>query len=260
MYPINDNFTPEVARRLVDLYGKAKIITATNMFAHIDDLYSFMAGIVYLLKDDGVFVIEVHHALSIIKDMEYDSIYHEHMSYYTINPLWHLAENFGMYVSKAEKIPIHGGSLRIYFKKGNEKSWGLKIALEETEAGLHDVGAYDVFCLRAEKSRIKLHDLLKTLTDQGYTISGYGCPAKANTIINSASLGEYIDYMIDTTPAKQGKYTPNSHIPIYPTQYFYDHPTDYAILFPWNYAKEILEKEKDYKGKFIHPLTGEIIS
>jgi len=259
-------FTPETARKIVDLEGKVDLVLATNVFAHIDDLYTFMAGVKFMIKDTGVFVIEVPHALSLVKDLEYDTIYHEHMSYWSIRPLQMLANNCGFRVISLEKIPTHGGSLRVYLKK--EDGWIFpkaltKIYTEEYLVGMYDKDELVKFGANVKKSLMDLEILVEDLFIKGNKIVGYGCPAKANTILNSIPhIAKFIEYMTDTTPEKQGKYTPGTHIPIKSPEEFYKNPPDYAILFPWNYGKEIIEKEKkflDTGGKFIMPLTSSIV-
>jgi len=259
-------FSPSVARSIVNTFGKVDVITATNVFAHIDDLYSFMAGVKFMIKDTGVFVIEVPHALSLVKGLEYDTIYHEHMSYWSIRPLQMLANNCGFRVISLERIPTHGGSLRVYLKK--EDGWIFpkvltKIYTEEYLSGMYDKDELVKFGVNVKKSLMDLEILVEDLFIKGNKIVGYGCPAKANTILNSIPhIAKFIEYITDTTPEKQGKNTPGTHIKIIAPDEFYKNPPDYAILFPWNYGKEIIEKEKEFLdsgGKFIIPLTCSII-
>lgn len=248
-----DFFDTETARGIVDKHGKAKVITATNVFAHVDNLYEFMAGVKLLLEENGVFVIEVHNALNLIKNLEWDSIYHEHLCYFTLRPLVILGSNFGLTITKVEEIPVHGGSLRVYFRNklpGNYYS----VVFKELGERMYDLSTYKEFGKKVKENQTKLSKLLKKLTEQGKTIVGYGTPAKSSTLINSSRIEKYIDYMTDTTPAKIGKFTPGSHIEIFDNKDFLNDNPDYAILFAWNFRKEILEKEKDFKGKFIIPI------
>ena len=251
----NKFFTPEVARDIVDNFGRVDIVTATNMMAHVDDLYTVMSGIRYLLKPYGIFVLENHYAHSVFFKGQYDSIYHEHMSYFSQFPLDTLAKAFGMGVTNMEYTPAHGGSIRVYFTDTEfTNHYTLYTSLFQN---VKDYSALVMCGKKMLESGQRLKKLLKKLKSKGKTIVGYGCPAKANTIINSFDIGEELDFMIDTTPSKQGKYTPGSHVPIFHPDIFKETKVDYAVMFPWNYKEEILRKEKEWLrsgGKFIIPI------
>jgi hypothetical protein len=253
-------FTSQTAMSIRNLYGKAKIITASNVFAHIDNLYDAMAGVRMLLEDDGVFIVEVHHFLSMFKNFDFDQIYHEHLSYFTINPLMLIGHKFGLCAFRVDKIPIHGGSLRIYFKEKNfplgSSPWD--IASEEFFAYANDLNALMQWSKNVENVKKGLTTLVYDLHDKGKKIAGYGAPAKGNTLLNYCKLGpEVIDYITDATPAKQGKFSPGMHIPIVSKERFHSDPPDYALLLAWNYKDEILREEEDFiktGGKFIVPI------
>ncbi len=252
-----DFFDTECARGIVEKHGKAKIITACNVFAHVDNLYEFMAAVKLLLKPDGIFIIEVHHAYNFIKNLEWDVTYHEHLSYFTLGPLNCLASFFNLNIFRVEEIPTQGGSLRLYL--GNTANVGTGyhyVEHKEHIAGLYESKTYEDYQQKVDENVRQLWDLLYTLDVIGEKVFGYGTPAKSSTLIYYAEIEPYIKYMIDTTPAKQGKYTPGSHIPIYTPEkgkVCYG----YAIMFPYNYKEEILAKEKEFLkkgGKFIIPI------
>jgi hypothetical protein len=251
-------FNTETARSVVDMHGKAKIITAANVFAHLDNLFDFMAGIRRLLQPNGVFIIEVHHALNLIQKLEWDVVYHEHLCYYTLSPLNILGSYFGLSIIKVEEIPTQGGSLRIYFGNVSKGTEGFRqVISKEYEAKLYQPETFLNFGQRVNENNQNMLALLAKLKREGKTIVGYGCPAKASTMTNALDLGKYLEYILDTTPAKQGKYTPGQHIPIVSPDRFHEAYPDYAIMFSWNYKTEILAKEQDFLkkgGKFIIPI------
>ena len=248
-------FNCACARKIVDKIGKAKIITACNVFAHLDNLYEFMAAIKLLLAYDGIFIIEVHHAYNLIKNLEFDVVYHEHLSYFTLGPLNVLACMFNFNIFKVEEIPTQGGSLRLYLGRAADSGTGFReVKNKELLSGMYEVSTYEDYQSKIDENIHNLWNLLFCLDFDSEKIIGYGCPAKSSTLINYSGIGEFIDYIIDTTPAKQGKFTPGSHIPISPPKI--TGPL-YAIMFPYNYKEEILEKSKDFLeegGKFIIPV------
>ena len=201
-------FNSNLAQDILNWWGKAKVITATNVFAHIDNLYDVMAGVKILLEDDGVFVIEVQHFLDMFKNTEFDQIYHEHLSYFTVMPLLFLADKCGFVETKIEKIPIHGGSLRVYLEHHHpvDNSVFAETYLEEIKAGLYDEQPYIEWEDKIKHTKKELVETLTVLKKLGKRIVGYGAPAKGNTLLNYCEIGpKFLDYLIDTTPAKQGK-------------------------------------------------------
>lgn len=251
-------FSSHLARQIVDEVGKAKVITATNVFAHLDNLYDFMAGVKFLLQPDGVFIIEVHHALNLIQNVEWTNIYHEHLTYWSLAPLNILASKFGLNILRVEEIPSQGGSIRVTF--GNVALMGKwsgynEVIQKEYKAKLYQPRTYKAFKKKVETNVWELRGLLARLKEDGMIIFGYGCPAKTATLTNYANIGtETLTFITDTTPAKQGKFTPGKHIPIIADKE--QLCVDYGLIFPWNYTDEILAKEKEFLekgGKFIVP-------
>jgi len=262
---INTFFNKKTAEKVFQEYGPADIITATNVFAHIDDLHGIIEGITCLLAERGTFIIEVPYLYHLIERLEFDTIYHEHLSYFSLHPLVYLFRKHGLTVVDVREIGSHGGSIRVFIRKQGLPTENVKkmLQFEKTEK-LDDPLTYEKFGIDVAKLKRKLRSLLKKLKKDGCRITAYGATAKGNTLLNYCKIGtEYLDYISDTTPLKQGKYSPGMHIPIVPEEVFHESPPDYALLLAWNYAEEILRKESSYRkngGKFIHPIpTPEIV-
>ena len=258
---LNDFFSEEVAHKVCAERGQAKVILATNVFAHVHDLEDFLRGISCLLADDGIFVIEVPYLIDMLSNIEFDTIYHEHLSYFAVRPLVTLFSRFSIGIVEIERICVHGGSIRIYVQKSADSlsSSSVNELLKlEREAKLDSLDTYRKFAEGAAQVRKDLLSLLKALKAQGARIAGYGAAAKGNTLLNYCKIGtDILDYITDTTPFKQGRYTPGMHIPVLPESRFHQAPPDYALLLAWNYADEILRKEERYRqegGKFIVPI------
>lgn len=253
-------FTSSLAKKIVNEFGNAKIILANNVIAHIDNLKDIFDGIKILLADDGTFIFEVHWVGNLIGDGGFDQIYHEHLSYFSLHALKKAADLWGMRLVDVRKIPIHGESLRVYLKKkGKESRAVTRFLKKENERGLSGEAAYYAFADKVRQNRKDLVSLLKNLKKQNKTIAGYGAPAKGNTLLNYCAIDyKILDYIIDTTPLKQGLYTPGSHIIVLPPDILKKRPPDYLLLLAWNYADKIIEKEKWYReqgGEFIIPVS-----
>jgi hypothetical protein len=258
---INAFFNEDVARQIRREKGPAKVIVGTNVFAHVHDLNQFLTAVLRLLAEDGVFVVEVPYLVDMLDKLEFDTIYHEHLSYFGLKPLMVLFEKFGMHVADVSRLKVHGGSIRVYVQKsvGSAPSNAVsELTTLEVAKGLGAVGTYHQFVQLVLALKGELVTLLSQLKAQGSRIVGYGAPAKGNTLLNFCKIGtDILDYAIDTTPFKHGRYTPGMHIPVFPeTRFRLDQP-DYALLLAWNYADDILRKEGAYRergGKFIVPI------
>lgn len=255
-------FNKETAEKVLKEYGKAKVITATNVFAHVRDLDSFMKGLLVLLKDKGVFIEESHYLLNLIKDMEYDSIYAEHLRYYSLKPLIYLFEKYGLQVFDAEKISTHGGSLRVYacrkgyFKVSENVS---RILKEEESFGLYSIDLYKKFSKKVEENAKKLKQFLLKLKSEGNSIVGIGAPAKGNTLLNYMKIGpETLNYLAEKKNLKVGKYSPGMHIEVVEESKMFEENPDYGLLLSWNLKNIIVPKirEKGFKGKVIVPVPS----
>ena len=254
-----DFFGESVAQELVRKHGKAKVIFANNVIAHIDDLDDVFKGVQTLLSDDGAFVAEVHWVYNLIGDGGFDQIYHEHLSYFSLHSYRRLAERFGLIVADVEVVPIHGESLRLYLqKKGKPSARVVKLLAREKKAGLHSIRGYRHFAPKVQKNRKELRKLLDTLKKKGATIAGYGASAKGNTLLNYMGISKkHLNYITDTLPSKQGTFTPGAHIPVVPPSELFAHRPEYLLLLAWNYAPNIMHKERALRAqgtKFIIPV------
>ena len=257
---VNDFFGESVARRVCSERGHPRAILATNVLAHVADLEGFLRGVNHLLADDGVFVIEVPYLVDMLSRVEFDTIYHEHLRYFAVRPLIALFNKFGMSIVDVERVSVHGGSLRVYGQKFIQSlpSSVTDLLNLETEAKVNSLETYQKFDKDVRRLKKDLLALLKTLKSKGAKIAGYGAPAKGNILLNYCKIGtDILDYITDTTPFKQGCYTPGMHLPVFPESHFHEFPPDYALLLAWNYAGSILQKESEYRrkgGKFILPI------
>ena len=256
----DDFFDESLARRICSDKGQPRAILATNVLAHVADLEGFLRGVNHLLADDGVFVIEVPYLVDMLNRVEFDTIYHEHLRYFAVRPLIALFSKFGMSIVAVERVSVHGGSLRVYGQKfiPSLPSSVTELLSLETEAKIDSLETYQKFAEDVRRLKEDLVSLLKALKKQGAKIAGYGAPAKGNILLNYCKIGtDILDYVTDTTPFKQGRYTPGMHIPVFPENHFHEFPPDYALLLAWNYADKILQKEEGYRqagGKFIVPI------
>ena len=255
-------WNPELAKELKEKKGEAKVIIAINVFAHINDLHSMVEGVKIMLADNGYFIIESPHLMSLIEKTEFDTIYHEHLSYLSVKPLQELMKEHDLRIAKVKKVSIHGGSIRMYIEKKETKETSdgstQKIIEEEKQMGLHNYESYVDFGNKVEKIKTDLNSLLKKLKNDGKTIAAFGASAKGNTLLNYSNIGkELVDFIVDDTPEKQNKLYPGVHIPIVSRNKLMEKKPDYLLLLAWNFAKEMMEKTNDYKeqgGKYIIPI------
>lgn len=260
---LSEFFTVDTAKKIVEKYGKAKIISANNVFAHIDDLDEIVQGVKELLTEGGVFVSESHYLLDLIEHMEFDTVHHEHLCYYSVKPLMHLFERFDMEVFDVQRVKNHGGSIRVFARKKTgapiKSSVKELFALEE-KAGLHSLARFNDFQKNAEAIRDKLVALVRGLRKEGKTITAYGLPIKGNTLLNYCGFtADDLKYATDTTPSKIGYLAPGSHIPVVSPDILKTETPDYILLLAWNYRDFILEKEKELRArgtKFIIPIPN----
>lgn len=259
---INEFFNSSTARRLRGSYGPAKIVIGNNVLAHVDEPQDFLRGCKELLDENGRVVIEVPYVGDLLERLEYDTIYHEHLSYFSVSALMNLCSRAGLSIVDIEHLPVHGGSLRIYaglqerFK--NQCDEVLRWESEEQRAGLTDFASYERFSAKVEGSRRTLLDLLESLKEQGKQIAGYGAPAKGNTLLNYCGIGQsLIPYTVDKNPLKIGLYTPGTHIPVLPVSTLLERQPDYVLILAWNFAEEICRQQGEYRargGQFIIPV------
>ena len=259
---INDFFTEKISSNILKERGRAGAITGTNVFAHIHDLDDVMRGVNLLLDDDGVFIIESPYLVSLVENLEFDTIYHEHLSYLAIRPLSMFFGRFGMEIFDVERTAIHGGSIRVFVKKKKGK-WQVSTAAKELIAlekkmGLDAPETYDRFAARVANLRENLVGMMKRLKAENKRIVGNGAPAKGNTLLNYCKIGtDLIDYIVEINPIKQGLYTPGMHIPVLPLEKIDVDKPDYMLILPWNLKDDIMNQEqriRKWNGKFIIPI------
>ena len=251
----------DAAKKVVQRLGKLDVITATNVFAHVDDLHGFLEAVYAALDDEGILVIEFPYMRNLIKYNEFDTIYHEHLSYFLIKPLLTLFHQQGMKLMNLAEFDIHGGSVRVFVSKEsnkkipvNEKAIQHFLELEQKE-GLHTLAPYVNLQKNAQKIREALRERLRELRALGKKIAAYGASAKGNTFINYCRLDlNDIGFIIDDTPHKQGKLYAGTHIPVVPQAWLRQEKPDYVLILAWNFASEIISKSPEYQtqgGKYI---------
>jgi len=257
-------FTPDQALRIREKHGRAAIITANNVFAHIDDLTGVAAGVRELLDDNGVFSFEVSYLADVVDNTLFDMTYHEHLAYHSVKPLRRFFTANGMEMIEALRTDSHGGSLRgiARLKNGGHPagaSVGEMIALEE-EKKLDRVETLVDFGDKIEEKKRELGSLLRRLKSDGKTIAGFGAPAKATTLMYHFGLGpDIIDFIVDDSPLKQGLFSPGFHIPVLPSAAIYERKPDYLLILAWNFAEPIISKHQSFSregGRFIIPLPA----
>lgn len=245
--------------------GKAQIITATNVFAHVHDVNSFVANAKKSLSKDGMLIFEFHYAGELIDKTEFDTIYHEHLSYFLLRPLIYLFKKHKMRVFDIKLSPVHGGALRVYVVNENnaiESKPSVKQLLESEKKGKFDnLDTYFKFRDNVEKIKNDFVELMRKLKENGKLVAGFGAAAKGNTLLNYCEIDKnFIKFIIDETPEKQGLLYAGTKIPVYGIDTIAKMPPDYIVIFPWNFSKEIINKVdqikefKENKGKYIIPI------
>ena len=254
-------FDLETAEKILLQKGSAKIITGTNVFAHIDNLHSFMYAVQKLLTDDGIFIFEAPYLGNLIRLLEYDTIYHEHLSYLSLKPIQLLAKKLGMEVIDVQERDIHGGSFRVFISKSGNYSKNQRVTQFEEKEGslaLADISSLKGFSQKVSLNKSTLLNLLIELKQSGKKIAAVSTPAKGMTLLNYCKIGpEILDFATEKSFLKIGKYTPGMHIPIKPDSALVTEKVDYALLLAWNFADEIIDNLKEYRekgGKFIIPI------
>jgi len=259
---VNDFFSENIAKKIIKDNGKAEAVTATNVAAHFNDLDSLLKGVSYLLKDDGVFVIEVPYLVDLLENVEFDTIYHEHLSYFAVRPLKIFFKEHDFKIINVERVKIHGGTIRVFVSKKKSRydineNVDQLISLE-IKKGLNEVTVYRKFAERVEKLKENLVSLLQKLKSKNKKVIGYGAAAKGNTLLNYYHIGpELIEFIADLSPMKQNKFTPGTHIPVYSPERIYEIKPDYMLILAWNFADEIMKQQSRFKemgGEFIIPV------
>ena len=256
---IIDYFNKKISSKIVKKYGKAKVITATNVFAHIDNINSIVKSILKTLKTDGVFISESHYLLPLIQTVQYDTIYHEHLRYYSLESLNFLLKKHNLEIIDTKEIPTHGGSIRVYAaRKGIYKiSKNVKNQFKKEKRYLNKK-SFTKFKKNVVTSKVNLFNIIKRIKDKNKTIFGVGAPSRASTLINYLGLDQdIIDCVLEINGSyKIGNYIPGTKIPILNENILSKKKPHYLILFSWHIKNELKRnlKRKGFKGKFIIPL------
>lgn len=253
-------FSKKLVKKILDDYGKVSVITGTNVFAHINDLDDFMITADSLLVEDGIIVIEAPYLLRLIENLEYDTIYHEHLSYLSVKPMIEFCKKFGFEVFDTEEQTIHGGTLRYFIGRKDKRKVSQNVSNYlkiEDEQEIYSEKKLQDFARSVKDHRKALLQLLHELKTNGKKIVAISAPAKGNTLLNYCKIdSEILDYVTERNPLKVGKFTPGMHIPVYSDEKLEDQP-DYALILAWNFADEIIQNNSKYSekgGKFIIPI------
>jgi SAM-dependent methyltransferase len=254
-----DFFTVDLAARLAEQGLAADVLHANNVLAHVADTNGFVEGIARVLNPTGMAVLEFPYVRDLIDHCEFDTIYHQHLCYFSVTAVDKLFRRHGLFLNDVRRIPIHGGSLRLYVERVEDVQPSVTSLIdEERQLGLTSVDYYRDFAARVEGLRQSLSALLKDLKARGKRIAGYGAPAKGCTLLNYFGIDtDVMPYTVDKNRFKQGRYMPGTHQPIFAPKRLLEDRPDYALLLPWNFADEIIAQQADYLaqgGHFIVPI------
>lgn len=259
---MNAFFDETAAREIVDRYGHAKVILANNVVGHIDDLQTFIRLVAGTLSPLGTFIFEVPYLVDLLEKTEFDTIYHEHVSYFALRPVEKMLSIGGLRITDVRHFDVHGGTIRVYAKPAAEAKHVSPAVAEmiqnEVRVGLNTMAPYEAFGRRVQELRRELLAMLAFARAKNLRVAGYGAPAKGNTLLNFCGIGpDILEYIQDSTPVKQGLLTPGMRIPVVEPATFREKPPDIALLLAWNFEREILAKEQKFReagGKFLVPI------
>jgi len=257
---ITEFFGERLADQLAAEGRQADLVLGNNVLAHVPDIMDFVAGLKKMVRPSGVVTMEFPHLMQLLENNQFDTIYHEHFSYLSLYTVRQIFEANGLSLFDVEEIPTHGGSLRIFAKRSDNKDHAVsgrvqEVLEKEDRAGLRDISTYKNFQDRAESIKLELLEFLIQAKRKNKTVVAYGAAAKGNTLLNFCGIkNDLIAFVADANPAKQGKYLPASHIPVMREEDLKQSKPDYVVIFPWNIKEEItsqLDYIRDWKGKFI---------
>lgn len=249
-----DYFTQESARKLLRKFGKMNVVSGSNVFAHVDNIHEILKAVKILLKRGGVFIIEVHYLYDLLKDFQYDTLYHEHLSYYSVSSLNNIFRLEQLKIVDVQHLPMHGGAIRVVSAFENSdikiKPSVSRFIKNEKIYKLNKLETYMNFKKQCNNHRKKLVKLLKNIKASKKTIVGYGAPGRGTTLLNYCNINNNIlDYIVDSSPLRIGKYMPGVHIPIYYVNKSRKNPPNFFLVLAWNYIKSILKQEDKLKKK-----------
>jgi len=260
---ITEFFGEKLARELVEEGNQADLLLGNNVLAQVPDINDFIAGMKLLLKQHGVITMEFPHLMQLMKENQFDTIYHEHFSYFSLIAVEKIFAAHGLTIFDVEELPTHGGSLRIYACHVNDEVHPPLPAVAALRAielvfGMTNLSTYASFAEQVRETKRKLLEFLISCKRQGKTVVGYGAPGKGNTLLNYCGIRtDFIDFTVDRNPHKQGEFLPGTHIPIYAPKEIINSKPDYVLILPWNLKDEIISQNLqvyDWGGKFIVPI------
>jgi SAM-dependent methyltransferase len=256
-------FGTKLARELAAERGCADLVLGNNVLAQVPDLNDFVEGLKVILKPEGVLTLEFPHLLQLIERNEFDTIYHEHFSYFSLLSTIKIMEAHGLKVFDVDELQSHGGSLRVYACRAESKTHPVepnvsKVLADEARAGLDQVDGYESFAQQVKKTKLALVDFLVSAAKRGKKVAGYGAPGKSATLLHYCGIGkDLIEYTVDRSPYKQGRFLPGSRIPIYHPDRIRETRPDYVVILPWNLKDEIMQQLqfiRDWGGRFVVPI------
>lgn len=255
-------FGAESAERILESHGPSQAVIGNNVLAHVDDTLGFLRGARKLLAPGGRVIVEVPYLGVLLQKLEYDTVYHEHLCYFSVAALARLCENAGLRIERVDDMPVHGGTIRVYAADAAalpDHSPAVRSRIEaEVKDGLTSPERYHAFASAVAEQRRELRALLGELRAQGKSVAGYGAPAKGNTLLNYCEISrDSLPYVVDKSPLKVGLLTPGSHIRVLPVAALLEQQPDYLLILAWNFADEVMAQQREYQargGKFIIPI------
>ena len=256
-------FGTNLANKLASEGRCADLVLGNNVLAQVPDLNDFVEGLKILLKPEGVLTLEFPHLLQLIQHNEFDTIYHEHFSYFSLLSTVKIMEAHGLRVFDVEELKSHGGSLRVYACRAEDTTHRIepnveKVLADEERAGLNKVEGYQSFARQVKETKLALVDFLFTAAKQGKKVAAYGAPGKSATLLHYCGIGkDLIAFTVDRSPYKQGRFLPGNHIPIYHPDQIREMKPDYVVILPWNLKDEIMEQLqfiREWGGRFVVPI------
>jgi hypothetical protein len=256
-------FGEKTAKRIAVEKKKADLVVGNNVLAQVPGLNDFVRGMKILLKPQGVITLEFPHLVRLMEDNQFDTIYHEHFSYFSLLTVEKIFSTHGLTVFDVDELATHGGSLRVYARHAEDSAMSVspkveELRMKEEAAGLTRMKTYFAFSERVQETKRKILEFLIQIKREGKRICGYGAPGKGNTLLNYCGIRtDFLDFTVDRNPYKQGKFTPGTHIPIFPPEKIMQERPDYVFILPWNFKDEIIKQIsyiRDWGGKFIIPI------